>query len=62
MDSSASVKFIDSYGKKIMKQLRYGISGNEKPGMLDDNGVIRDLSGFVDDIADEILSRESIEK
>ena len=45
-----------------MKLLRYGESGYEKPGMLDDNGVIRDLSGFVNDIADEILSPESIEK
>ena len=45
-----------------MKLLRYGESGYEKPGMLDDNGVIRDLSGFVNDIADEILSPKSIEK
>ena len=45
-----------------MKLLRYGESGYEKPGILDDNGVIRDLSGFVNDIADGILSPESIEK
>ena len=45
-----------------MKLLRYGISGKEKPGLLDDNGIIRDLSDLVDDIADEALSRESIEK
>lgn len=62
MDSSSSVKFIGNYGKKNMKLLRYGESGYEKPGMLDDNGVIRDLSGFVNDIADEILSPKSIEK
>lgn len=34
-----------------MKLLRYGPSGQEKPGMLDANGAIRDLSGVIDDIS-----------
>ena len=33
-----------------MKLLRYGPKGREKPGMLDKNGVIRDLSGIISDI------------
>jgi ureidoglycolate lyase len=36
--------------------------GNEKPGMLDDTGVLRDLSGMVDDIAGETLLPENIER
>ena len=34
-----------------MKLLRYGPPGAEKPGLLDDDGTIRDLSGVVRDIA-----------
>ena len=45
-----------------MKLLRYGMSGNEKPGMLDDEGVLRDLSGIVDDIAGETLLPGNIER
>lgn len=33
-----------------MKLLRYGPVGAEKPGLLDDQGTIRDLSGVVPDI------------
>lgn len=33
-----------------MKLLRYGPQGQEKPGILDGQGLIRDLSGHVDDI------------
>lgn len=33
-----------------MKFCRYGTQGNEKPGIVDANGQIRDLSGVVDDI------------
>ena len=39
-----------------MKLLRYGPKGQEKPGLLDQNGKIRDLSKVVDDIAGETLS------
>tara|TARA_B110000003_G_C16632090_1_gene527068 strand:- start:199 stop:1047 length:849 start_codon:yes stop_codon:yes gene_type:complete len=45
-----------------VKLLRYGESGNENPGMLDENGVIRDLSGYVNDISEETLLPENIEK
>ena len=39
-----------------MKLLRYGPKGQEKPGLLDQHGKIRDLSKIVDDIAGETLS------
>jgi 2,4-diketo-3-deoxy-L-fuconate hydrolase len=39
-----------------MKLLRYGPKGHEKPGALDENGQIRDLSGHVADIAGDVLS------
>jgi len=42
-----------------MKLLRYGLLGQEKPGILDNNGQIRDLSGLVSDIAGAALLPES---
>lgn len=39
-----------------MKFLRHGHDGNEKPGLLDPNGVIRDLSTQIDDLAGKNLS------
>jgi 2-keto-4-pentenoate hydratase/2-oxohepta-3-ene-1,7-dioic acid hydratase in catechol pathway len=38
-----------------MKLLRYGPRGQEKPGLLDRDGHIRDLSAHVRDIAGEVL-------
>jgi ureidoglycolate lyase len=43
-----------------MKLLRYGAPGAEKPGLLDAQGVIRDLSAIIPDLAGEALSREGI--
>ena len=45
-----------------MKLLRYGPPGAEKPGLLDRDGAIRDLSGVVADIAGAALSAESLAK
>lgn len=39
-----------------MKLLRYGPKGAEKPGLLDGNGSIRDLSGVVADVSGATLS------
>ncbi|WP_246793173.1 ureidoglycolate lyase [Burkholderia perseverans] len=39
-----------------MKLLRYGPLGQEKPGLLDARGRIRDLSAVVADVAGEVLS------
>ncbi|MEZ5812175.1 MAG: fumarylacetoacetate hydrolase family protein [Rhizobiaceae bacterium] len=43
-----------------MKLLRYGEPGMERPGLLDNDGNIRDLTGHVADIAGEALSDESL--
>lgn len=45
-----------------MKLLRFGNAGSEKPGILDAEGHIRDLSGVVHDIAGQVLSLEGLEK
>ncbi|MFV0384000.1 ureidoglycolate lyase [Paracoccus sp. (in: a-proteobacteria)] len=43
-----------------MKLLRYGPAGQEKPGILDASGTIRDLSAHVDDIAGDVLTPEGL--
>ncbi|WP_170350066.1 MULTISPECIES: fumarylacetoacetate hydrolase family protein [Ruegeria] len=43
-----------------MKLLRYGPVGAEKPGILDEAGKIRDLSGIVDDVTGAMLGDESM--
>lgn len=45
-----------------MKLLRYGEPGRERPGMIDADGNIRDLSGHVTDIAGADISPESLKK
>src|SRR5262249_62309076 len=45
-----------------MKLVRYGALGREKPGMIDGEGRIRDLSKIVPDIAGEALSPTSLNK
>jgi 2-keto-4-pentenoate hydratase/2-oxohepta-3-ene-1,7-dioic acid hydratase in catechol pathway len=45
-----------------MKLLRYGPSGQEKPGMLDAKGQLRDLSAVVRDIDGAALAPSSLEK
>lgn len=43
-----------------MKLLRYGPAGQEKPGLLDSDGKIRDLSGHVADIAGSALNPKKL--
>jgi 2-keto-4-pentenoate hydratase/2-oxohepta-3-ene-1,7-dioic acid hydratase in catechol pathway len=43
-----------------MKLVRYGPPGREKPGLIDADGVLRDLSRKVDDIDGEALSPMSL--
>ena len=45
-----------------MKLLRYGAPGAEKPGLLDQDGALRDLSGVISDVAGEALRDESLAK
>ncbi|WP_417712688.1 ureidoglycolate lyase [Pseudophaeobacter arcticus] len=44
-----------------MKLLRFGPLGSEKPGLLDAEGRIRDLSGVVEDIAGEVLGDSQLQ-
>lgn len=41
-----------------MKLLRYGVKGQEKPGVLDPQGQIRDLSLVIQDINGQVLTTE----
>lgn len=43
-----------------MKLVRYGAPGAERPGLLDANGQVRDLTAHVDDIAGDNLTDEAI--
>ena len=45
-----------------MKLLRYGPAGQEKPGALDSEGTVRDLSGVVSDISGSTLLPSELEK
>jgi ureidoglycolate lyase len=45
-----------------MKLVRYGARGAEKPGILDNNGAVRDLTGRVDDIGGEALTAAGLAK
>jgi 2-keto-4-pentenoate hydratase/2-oxohepta-3-ene-1,7-dioic acid hydratase (catechol pathway) len=45
-----------------MKLVRFGEANKEKPGILDSEGRIRDLSGIVDDIAGESLGAAGMQK
>jgi ureidoglycolate lyase len=45
-----------------MKLLRYGPPGAEKPGILDAEGRIRDLSGVIDDIGPDTLGDATLDR
>ena len=45
-----------------MKLVRYGAVGQEKPGMIESNGTLRDLSDHVADITGATIGDESIAK
>ena len=45
-----------------MKLLRYGDIGQEKPGILDSDGNLRDLSNIISDIDGDFLSRGGIDE
>ena len=38
-----------------MKLVRFGLPGDERPGLVDADGIIRDLSGHVEDIDGRML-------
>lgn len=45
-----------------MKLVRFGAAGAEKPGLIDADGKIRDLSGVVADISGDVLGRAGQER
>ena len=45
-----------------MKLVRFGAPGAEKPGLIDAQGVVRDLSAHVKDITGDTLSPASLDK
>jgi 2,4-didehydro-3-deoxy-L-rhamnonate hydrolase len=45
-----------------MKLVRYGAMGQEKPGLIDKSGQLRDLSAHVKDLAGEAFSPASLAK
>lgn len=45
-----------------MKLLRFGPAGQERPGLLDADGQVRDLSGKVSDFAGDGVSLEALDK
>ncbi|HET7315504.1 fumarylacetoacetate hydrolase family protein [Salinisphaera sp.] len=45
-----------------MKLLRFGPPGQEKPGLLDADGAIRDISSLVDDIAGPMLDPDALDR
>jgi len=45
-----------------MKLVRYGAIGKEKPGILDKDGKLRDLSAVIPDISGETISPKSLSR
>jgi 2-keto-4-pentenoate hydratase/2-oxohepta-3-ene-1,7-dioic acid hydratase in catechol pathway len=45
-----------------MKLVRYGRPGHEKPGMIDGDGKLRDLSSIIDDLGPAQLSDKALAK
>ncbi|MBJ6126089.1 fumarylacetoacetate hydrolase family protein [Microvirga splendida] len=45
-----------------MKLVRFGEAGREKPGLIDTQGQVRDLSGLVPDITGATLSSETLNR
>ena len=45
-----------------MKLVRYGRPGKEKPGLIDEEGRLRDLSGVIGDIDAAVLSDRALRK
>ncbi|MCC8443821.1 fumarylacetoacetate hydrolase family protein [Xanthomonas cannabis] len=45
-----------------MKLVRVGAEGHERPGLIDSEGRIRDVSGVIDDVAGEHITNAGLEK
>jgi 2,4-diketo-3-deoxy-L-fuconate hydrolase len=45
-----------------MKLVRYGRAGAEKPGLIDEDGALRDLSRVIEDITPDVLSPTGLKR
>jgi 2-keto-4-pentenoate hydratase/2-oxohepta-3-ene-1,7-dioic acid hydratase in catechol pathway len=45
-----------------VRLVRHGVPGSERPGIVDTEGVVRDLTGVVDDVAGEVLISEGLDR
>jgi 2-keto-4-pentenoate hydratase/2-oxohepta-3-ene-1,7-dioic acid hydratase in catechol pathway len=45
-----------------MRLVRYGRPGKEKPGLFDEEGRLRDLSGIIDDVDASVLADKALRK
>jgi hypothetical protein len=45
-----------------MRLVRYGRPGKEKPGLFDEEGRLRDLSGVIEDVDAAVLSEKALRK
>lgn len=45
-----------------MKLARYGVPGQEKPGLVDSDGRLRDLSAVIDDLAGEAIGNAGLRR
>jgi 2,4-diketo-3-deoxy-L-fuconate hydrolase len=45
-----------------MKLIRWGAKGEEKPGLIDKDGTLRDLSSVISDITPDLLSPEGLQR
>lgn len=52
----------DNWERALMKLMRVGQPGQEKPAILDADGKIRDLSAHVSDIGGDAISPEGLKK
>jgi len=52
----------DKHQEDAMRLLHFGPPGSEKPGLLDTNNTIRDLSGVIDGITPGNLSDEALKR
>ena len=62
LPAPACIMHKNGIGGRSMKLLRFGEFGREKPGILDGNGQIRDLSHIIEDFADRALGPESLSR
>ena len=44
-----------------MKLVRHGLIGSERPGIIDREGRIRDLTGLIPDVVESALLPQSLE-